>query len=149
MASKILALIAVFAAFMTVTSARADKLSFQKKADRMTVVTKGEEVKLEDWLVKGKVTIFDFYSDGCPPCRFIKGPLIKAVTGDQSVALRVVDLNREGKKGIDWQSPVAAQYKLQSIPYFVIYDANGKEWKRGDEAQEHVQKWLDDVKAFE
>lgn len=149
MHGKNLALIAVFTGFLAVTSARAEDLSYQQAKDRMTVITKGTEVKLEDWLYKGKVTVFDFYSDGCPPCRIIKGPLIKAIQGDESVALRVVDLNREGQRGIDWGSPVAQQYQLHSIPFFVIYDANGKEWKRGEAAQSSIQSWLEEVKAFE
>ena len=37
-----------------------------------------------------------------------------------------VDLNRSGVKGIDWQSPLAQQYGMDSIPAFKVYGPNGQ-----------------------
>jgi hypothetical protein len=37
-----------------------------------------------------------------------------------------VDINRPGVKKIDWDSPVAKQYGMGSIPRFKIYGPDGK-----------------------
>jgi hypothetical protein len=52
-----------------------------------------------------------------------------------SVAILKVDID-------DWSSPVARQYKLSSIPYFMLYDGNGNLVGRGDEAIEQLSKRL-------
>ena len=40
----------------------------------------------------------------------------------QRYAIRRVNINRPGVSGIDWQSPVAKQYKLEGIPWLVVFD---------------------------
>jgi hypothetical protein len=46
-------------------------------------------------------------------------------TRDDIVVVKV-DINRPGIRGIDWKSPVAQQYKLNSIPHFKVYGPDGK-----------------------
>ncbi len=53
-----------------------------------------------------------------------------------------VDINRPGVKGIDWQSPVARQFSLESIPHFKVYGPDGKLQAEGDSAYEMVLGWL-------
>jgi hypothetical protein len=53
-----------------------------------------------------------------------------------------VDINRPETKGIDWQSPLARQYALRSIPHFKIFDGNGNVVDEGDPAFKKIMGWL-------
>ena len=109
---------------------------------RIRTITHGEEVTLETATFPGKVTIFDFYSDGCPPCVMLKPILHAMVEKEPGLALHVIDINRKGQQGIDWASPVARQHKLAGIPYLVIFDGDGTEIARGDTAREMLSAHL-------
>lgn len=106
------------------------------------VISYGQEVNIAEYVVRGKTTIVDFYSNGCPPCRALAPRLEQLAESREDIALVVVDINRPGRRGIDWQSPVARQYNLHSIPHLRLFDANGDEQARGDEARRLVQGWL-------
>ena len=114
-----------------VTSAPAG--SATKKAEPARIAH-GERVNLKDYVVPGKTTIFDFTSEYCPPCRAIAPAMHKLHTDRADIVVVEVDLNRPGVKGIDWQSPVAKQYSMQSIPHFKVYGPNGALKAEGDEA---------------
>lgn len=89
-------------------------------------VSMGKEVKLADYLVPGKTVVFDFYSEYCGPCKAV-APQLEALHAKRADLVVVkIDINRPGIKGIDWRSPVAAQYKLRSIPHFKVYGPDGK-----------------------
>jgi thioredoxin 1 len=89
-------------------------------------VAHGATIKLEDYLVPGKTVIFDFTSQYCPPCRAIAPSLHKLHEERADIVVVEVDINRPDVKGIDWQSPVARQFSLQSIPHFKVYGPDGK-----------------------
>jgi thiol-disulfide isomerase/thioredoxin len=102
----------------------------------------GEEIDIEDLVQTGAITIFDFYSDYCPPCRKIS-PLLEELDEKRAdIVVMKIDINREGRKGIDWGSPVARQYGLRSIPHFVIYDESGERTHEGQAAAQQVFRWL-------
>lgn len=106
-------------------------------------ISQGERVTLSEHLVKGKITIFDFTSEYCPPCRQI-GPLLDELHRRRDdVAVVKVDINRPDIKRIDWQSPVAQQFGLRSIPHFKIFDQNGHLVSEGQEAYDEVTRWLE------
>jgi thiol-disulfide isomerase/thioredoxin len=98
----------------------------------------GDPINLADYLVPGKTTIFDFYSDYCPPCMRIAPRMEKLHETRDDVAVVKVNINRPDIKGIDWDSPVARQYGLQSIPHFKIFSPDGKLVAEGDEAYDKV-----------
>ncbi|NIM14046.1 MAG: hypothetical protein GTO45_18545 [Candidatus Aminicenantes bacterium] len=102
----------------------------------------GEEINIENFVQEGKTTIFDFYSDYCPPCRKIS-PLLKQLDNkrDDIVVLKV-DINRPGRKGIDWGSPVVRQYRIKFVPFFMIYDPSGRRTHEGRAAYYEVGKLL-------
>lgn len=89
-------------------------------------ISQGETVQLADHLVPGKTVIFDFTSKYCPPCRFYDEPLHKLHVSRDDVVVVKVDINRPDVTRIDWQSPVAQQFKLRSIPQFKVYGPDGK-----------------------
>lgn len=89
-------------------------------------ISLGQEIKLADHLVPGKTVIFDFYSDYCPPCVAMSPDLDRLHARQGQFVVVKVDINRPGTRGIDWQSPVAAQFKLQSIPHFKVFGPDGR-----------------------
>jgi thiol-disulfide isomerase/thioredoxin len=105
-------------------------------------IAQGREVQITDYLVPGKTTIFDFTSEYCPPCRTISPRLDELHTRRDDIVIVKVDLNRPGIKGIDWQSPVAKQYHVHSIPHFKVFGPDGKLIAEGDKARALVTGWL-------
>ncbi len=98
----------------------------------------GAELAIGNILQKGKTNIVDFYSDYCPPCREISPLLKKLAAKSPDLAVLQVDINRKGVKGIDFLSPLARQYELNSVPHFKIYDGSGNLLKEGQEAYMEV-----------
>ncbi len=114
-----------------------------KKGAAPDKIAHGAEVDITKHLVSGKITVFDFTSDYCPPCRQISPMLDELHARRDDLAVVKIDINRPDTKGIDWKSPVAAQYQLRSIPHFKVYGADGKLMAEGDAAAEMVFGWLE------
>jgi thiol-disulfide isomerase/thioredoxin len=96
------------------------------KGPKPVRVAYGQPINLADYLVPGKTTVFDFTSKYCPPCVAIAPDLEKLHAKRDDIVVVKVDINRPGVKGIDWKSPVAQQYKMDSIPRFKIFGPDGK-----------------------
>ena len=113
-------------------------------------VAHGAEIKLTDYLVPGKTTIFDFTSEYCPPCRAYDEPLAKLHQQRADLVVVKVDINRAGVRKIDWQSPVARQYGMNGIPHFKVYGPDGKliaeDTTRPGPARLMVNRWLEELK---
>jgi thiol-disulfide isomerase/thioredoxin len=102
----------------------------------------GQEIDIKGFVRTGQTTIFDFYSEYCPPCRRIS-PLLKQLDQKRhDIVVQKVDINRPGVRGIDWTSPLTRQYKLSSVPHFKIYDASGKLKLEGQDAYSEILKML-------
>lgn len=106
------------------------------------VVSFGEQVNIEEHLMPGKTTIVDFFSKYCPPCVRLSQVLEPVVSDSDDLFLLKVDINRPGVQGIDWSSPVATQYNLQSIPYMRVYGPDGELVADGDAARQKVIELL-------
>ena len=89
-------------------------------------IAHGEMVNLTDYLVPGKTTVFDFTSEYCGPCRAYEQPLHLLHQKRADIAVVKVDINRPGLTKIDWQSPVARQYGMSSIPHFKVFGPDGQ-----------------------
>jgi thiol-disulfide isomerase/thioredoxin len=104
----------------------------------ITIAEPGQRVNVTQAVVKGKYTIIDFQSKYCPDCLKMK-PLLMNLAGVRpDIAVRLVDINRPGFKGIDWKSPVAAQYRIHEIPEFKLFSPNGVLIGQGDAAMNEV-----------
>ncbi len=122
-----------------------DPYAWANKEDPETLAKShvpGEEIDIEKLLQPGKTTIFDFYSEYCPPCRRISPALAKLDAMRKDIVVVKININRKGVQGIDWNSPVARQYALRSIPHFIIYDSTGYRTHEGDEAYQQVTNLL-------
>lgn len=106
------------------------------------VIGFGEKIDLAAHLVPGKTNLVDFYSDYCPPCVRIAPYLDELAQARDDLVVIKVDINRPGVQGIDWQSPVAQQFKLNSIPHFKIYGPEGALVSEGTEAAQTLSGWL-------
>ncbi len=114
-----------------------------EKAPAPLHISEGKEVQLKDYLVTGKTTVFDFYSEYCPPCRALRPLMEKLHREHPDIAVVEVDINRPGTEGIDWQSPVAREFSLDSIPHLKVYNPDGTLKAEGDEARTLLSGWLD------
>lgn len=111
------------------------------------IVSHGEQIDLADYTVPGQTVIFDFYSKYCGPCMQI-GPYVERVAQQRDdVVVVKVDINRPNVQGIDWQSPVAQQYNLRSIPHFKIYGPEGTMVAEGDQARQMVIQWIQQLEG--
>jgi thiol-disulfide isomerase/thioredoxin len=106
----------------------------------------GQPLDLDKLPVKGKITVVDFFSQYCPPCMRL-APLLEQLAQKRSdLAIKKVNIQRPEVSGkIDWQSPLAQQLGLQSIPHFMIFNAKGKLEAQGQEATKQVVGWLQEA----
>ncbi len=106
-------------------------------------ISHGEAIAIKDYLVTGKTTVFDFYSEYCPPCRAL-GPFLEQLhKGREDIAVVKVDINRPGVEGIDWPSPVAKEFGLDSIPHLEVYAPDGTLRAKDDDARNMVISWIE------
>lgn len=107
------------------------------------------EVKLSDYVGKGKYILLDFWSPWCGPCRR-EMPNIKAVydkyKGEQFDVVSIAVWEREpvevtietaAKLGMDWnqinngQREPAQLYGVEGIPHLILFGPDGTILKRG------------------
>ena len=112
------------------------------KGPKPDKIAHGAKVDIKAHLVAGKTTIIDFTSDFCPPCRYFSPLLDELHAKRDDLAVVKVDINRPDVRGIDWESPVVAQYGLESVPHFKIFGADGKLVAEGDAARDMIVGWL-------
>lgn len=92
-------------------------------ADVAWLSRRGEDVpSLDEHVVRGKVTVFEFYADWCAACRKVDGYIYKRIAdGDTTLAYRKINI-------VSWESPVGKRYmsKVPSLPLIVVYGKDGK-----------------------
>lgn len=109
----------------------------------------GERIELEKVLVPGKSTVIEFYSDNCPPCRQMEPVVEKIAAAHPEVAFRKLNIDRSGMQQIDFDSPLAAQLQVHSVPAFRIYDEQGKLTAEGDVAKDQMRTWYSQAQAID
>ena len=137
-----LALVAIVAGIAIAGASLPAQAEGAHKAVVINEARPGEQVDIAPYKAHGKITIFDFYSKFCPPCVRIAPLLENLMQQRKDIVVFKVDINRPSAQGIDWQSPVAQQYQLRSIPHFKIFDASGKLMAEGQAASKMVMEWI-------
>ena len=129
----------------------------QKYTDIALKGTKGEVVRVSDYVTRNKYTLIDFWASWCGPCRAEMPNVVKAYSLYHKKGFEVVgvslDNNRQAwLKAIaalkmpwpqmsdlkGWQSAGAAAYNVKAIPSNALIDANGNiiaKDLRGDDLQ--------------
>ena len=105
----------------------------------------GQTLDVKSLSVKGKTTVIDFYSPFCPPCVQLAPIMAQLAAKRPDLAIKKVNINRPGVQGIDWRSPLAQQYQIRQVPYFMIFNPQGELVAQGREAAEPVERWLQDA----
>jgi thiol-disulfide isomerase/thioredoxin len=105
----------------------------------------GEMTDIKELIQPGKTTIFDFYSDYCGPCKRISPRLQKLDQMREDIVVVKININRKNVRGIDWNSPLARQYNLSSIPYFMVYDSQGNQTHEGSTAWRLIYQLLNEA----
>ncbi len=105
----------------------------------------GQTMEVKSLVVRGKTTVVDFYSPYCPPCMYLAPLLARLGESRSDLSIQRVNINRPEVNGIDWRSPLAQQYQIKSVPYFMIFNPQGKLQAQGKEAFDLVRGWLQDA----
>lgn len=91
-------------------------------ADVVELSHAGEDVPaLDGHVVRGKVTVFDFYAVWCAPCRALDAHMRTLLEQRRDLAVRKLNV-------VSWETPLAARYlrDVPTLPYVVVYDKTGK-----------------------
>ena len=138
------------------------------EGDMFTDLTIGD-VKLSDYVGKGKYILVDFWASWCPPCR-AEIPNIanvyKRFAGDQFdvVSIAVWDENEDSisaikELGMTWNqilgggrtqsAPLTRTYGIEGIPHIILFGPDGTILKRdlrGAAIAKEVGKYVTEVK---
>jgi len=89
--------------------------------DVTDVALGGDSFKLEDAVVRGKVTVIDFWASWCHPCEHIDALLRKLAAEHPDLAVRRAEV-------VDGDGPVVSEHLSGDVrlPIVWIFDRNGK-----------------------
>jgi thiol-disulfide isomerase/thioredoxin len=79
----------------------------------------GEAVDVEGAVVKGYVTLVDFWAEYCAPCTTVAAKIEAAVANEDRVIVRKVDVG-------DGSTPVAKAYDIGALPHWRVFDRHAR-----------------------
>ncbi len=137
--SRLTLMVWLFMAFILVTASLAGAAG--GTVEEFNKGKEGEEINAASLPAQGTITLVDFSSQFCPPCRRM-GILLEDLAKKRSdLVVRKLDVNRPGVMGIDWRSPLVQQFGLRGLPHFKIYGKDGKLMAEGESAFNTVLDW--------
>ncbi len=107
---------AIAAAYSAQTARQAGLVT--GRGQPVEVISHGAQVNINQHLALGNVTVVDFYADWCGPCRQLSPSLEQMARTDPEIALRKIDI-------VNWKTPVARQFNVNSIPQVNVYNRAG------------------------
>ena len=108
----------------------------------------GETLDLPKLAVAGKTTLVEFTSERCPACAEMAPAMDFLSRHKEGLAIRQVVIDRPGSSGIDFDSPLARQWQVDSVPSFVILDETGRIASRGSDAKDQVKAWYGEAQMM-
>ncbi len=106
------------------TKGRTERVRKRGGSSVRTVVRNGDRIRLTTVLARGQYTVFEFYADWCHACEELAPKLETMANETDGVALRRINIK-------DWESPVAKQYEIKSLPHLIMFDKKGKQVAEG------------------
>ena len=94
----------------------------------------GQQVDIFNYVVKGKITIFEFFATWNGTSNTIE-PYLQRLAQDPSYIIYKIDIK-------EWNSPVCVQYRISSIPYFKVFDKAGNIQFEGNQAYRKMMEIL-------
>jgi thiol-disulfide isomerase/thioredoxin len=91
-------------------------------ADFQRVADNGEDVaSLDPHIVRGKITLVDFYADWCGPCRRVDEHVFTMQKARTDLAYRKLNI-------VSWDTPLARHYLagVPGLPYVLVFGRDGK-----------------------
>ena len=89
-------------------------LTVRAEDDIVRTIPHAGKIDVNQYLVPGKNTVFEFYADWCGPCREIGPKIDAAVRKRNDTVLVRVDLT-------DPTSEAYQQFKIDAVPSFIMY----------------------------
>lgn len=84
----------------------------------------------------GKLSLVDFYSDTCIPCKKLN-PVLSQIESELGEKLNVYKLN------VTYDMPVAEKYNVQGTPTLILFkDGKEQDRKSGFQKKEDLLSWL-------
>jgi len=91
---------------------------------------------------RGRTTVLEFFSRRCAASFEMNYLLERLATLRRDLVIRRIDIDRPGQPEIDFDSPLARQFHLEKVPYFIIFDPAGRFQAQGDPAKAMVKEWM-------
>ena len=90
-------------------------------ADIKTLKPQTQVPNIEELVVRGRVTIIDFFAVWCGPCREVDRFVKEVMTRRDDIAYRRIDIGQ-------WSSAVAKAYlgDVPELPYVLVFDTVGQ-----------------------
>jgi thiol-disulfide isomerase/thioredoxin len=102
----------------------------------------GEIIDLPNLIKIGKTNIIFFESPHCPTCQQMLPTMEKLAVKQTDFNICVVNIDRKSSNNIDYDSPVAQQFDIHSVPKYRLYDYRGKFISTDDDAKKKVRVWI-------
>lgn len=102
----------------------------------------GFPVDAERYLIPGKFNIVFFYSPYDAESIRLSSGLARLPQIRENIAVRTVNINREGIEQVDWQSPLVQECRINSLPYVRIYEPRLNLRAQGRPALEQLKQWI-------
>lgn len=102
----------------------------------------GTECHVERYLVPGKYNVVMYYSPYDAPSMSYAQRLMQLPQVNRNVAVRTMNINRPEIQAVDWESQIALDLELRSLPFFVIYGPRQELRAKGRPAFEQVNQFI-------